>query len=281
MAGDVDGVEPLERRHPHGLGGADRDAHAVDPRGGGLHEVYAGVARVGRLGERADVAQDLAERVRVERDDRGPGVQPLGDRADVVVGDRAHRAQRLGDDQVGLELREAVLVQLVDGAALLRQLAHRAVDLRGRQPGADHVARDLGQAEHLGRVVALVRDGGNLAAEAEGEQHLGGGRDEGDDAHHGEDMALLSDDEIEQGLSGSEWQRDGDAIARDFKVADFATAMAFVNQVAEMAEAANHHPDILVHGWNRVRLTLSTHSQGGITQSDLDLARGIDGLGVG
>ena len=94
-------------------------------------------------------------------------------------------------------------------------------------------------------------------------------------------MALLSDEEIEQGLSGSEWRREGDAIERDFKVADFATAMAFVNQVAEMAEAANHHPDILVHGWNRVRLTLSTHSQGGITQSDLDLARGIDGLGVG
>jgi 4a-hydroxytetrahydrobiopterin dehydratase len=50
-----------------------------------------------------------------------------------------------------------------------------------------------------------------------------------------------------------------------------------VNQVAAMAEDVNH-PDILVHGWNRVRLTLSTHSQGGITRSDLDLARGVDGL---
>ena len=48
-----------------------------------------------------------------------------------------------------------------------------------------------------------------------------------------------------------------------------------------MAEDANHHPDILLHGWNQVRLTLSTHSQGGIAQADLDLARGIDGLGVG
>ena len=94
-------------------------------------------------------------------------------------------------------------------------------------------------------------------------------------------MALLSDEEIEQGLASSAWEREGDAIARDFKVADFATAMAFVNQVAEMAEEANHHPDILIHGWNRVRLTLSTHSEGGITQADLDLARGIDGLGVG
>jgi 4a-hydroxytetrahydrobiopterin dehydratase len=92
---------------------------------------------------------------------------------------------------------------------------------------------------------------------------------------------LLSDEEIEQGLSESEWAREGDSIARDFKFADFAGAMAFVNQVAEMAEDANHHPDILLHGWNRVRLTLSTHAAGGLTQSDLDLARGIDGLRVG
>jgi len=94
-------------------------------------------------------------------------------------------------------------------------------------------------------------------------------------------MALLSDEEIEQGLAASQWRREGDTIVRDFKVADFATAMAFVNQVAEMAEEVNHHPDILVHGWDQVRFTLYTHSQGGITQNDLDLARGIDGLGVG
>ena len=94
-------------------------------------------------------------------------------------------------------------------------------------------------------------------------------------------MGLLSDEEIEQGLSGSSWARDGGTITRDFKVDDFAAAMAFVNQVATMAESANHHPDILVHGWNRVRLTLSTHSEGGLTQADLDLARGVDGLGVG
>ena len=91
----------------------------------------------------------------------------------------------------------------------------------------------------------------------------------------------LTDEQIEQGLSGSEWSRDGDAIAREFKLPDFARAMAFANAVAELAEAANHHPDILVHGWNRVRLTLTTHSADGLTQSDLDLARGIDGLSAG
>jgi 4a-hydroxytetrahydrobiopterin dehydratase len=94
-------------------------------------------------------------------------------------------------------------------------------------------------------------------------------------------MQRLSDEEIEQGLSHSDWAREGDSIVREFTLADFASAMAFVNQVAEMAEAVNHYPDILVHGWNRVRLTLSTHAEGGLTQSDLDLARGIDGLGVG
>jgi len=91
----------------------------------------------------------------------------------------------------------------------------------------------------------------------------------------------LTDEQIEQGLSGSEWSRDGDAIVRDLKFDDFAAAMAFANAVAELAEAANHHPDILVHGWNNVRLTLSTHSSGGLTQNDLDLSRGIDGLSTG
>jgi 4a-hydroxytetrahydrobiopterin dehydratase len=79
----------------------------------------------------------------------------------------------------------------------------------------------------------------------------------------------------------SDWREEGAALVKDFELADFATAMGFVNQVAEMAEAANHHPDILIHGWNKVRLTLSTHSEGRLTQADHDLAAGIDGLGVG
>ena len=88
----------------------------------------------------------------------------------------------------------------------------------------------------------------------------------------------LTDAAIEQGLQGTQWRREGDAIVRELQLRDFAGAMAFVNAVAALAEAANHHPDILIHGWNRVRLTLSTHSADGLTQSDLDLARGIDGL---
>ncbi|HYM44722.1 MAG TPA: 4a-hydroxytetrahydrobiopterin dehydratase [Solirubrobacteraceae bacterium] len=92
-------------------------------------------------------------------------------------------------------------------------------------------------------------------------------------------MTLLGDAEIERRLSGGEWRRhEGDAIARDFELADFAGAIAFVNRVAEAAEELNHHPDMLVHGWNKVRLTLSTHSQGGVTEADFELAARIDRL---
>jgi 4a-hydroxytetrahydrobiopterin dehydratase len=91
-------------------------------------------------------------------------------------------------------------------------------------------------------------------------------------------MATLSDSEIDDRLAGSGWQRDGAAIVRDVEVADFAAAMAFANRVAEAAEGADHHPDILVHGYKHVRLTLSTHSAGGVTAADLALAATIDTL---
>jgi 4a-hydroxytetrahydrobiopterin dehydratase len=89
-------------------------------------------------------------------------------------------------------------------------------------------------------------------------------------------MPPLSDGEIADALTGTPWERDGDAIARDLRFDDFAAAIAFVNRAAAVAEAANHHPDILIHGWNRVRLTLSTHAEGAITQADVDLARALD-----
>ncbi len=108
-------------------------------------------------------------------------------------------------------------------------------------------------------------------------------------------MALLGDSEVEQRLQElHDWRRGGGTlggsgtlagtgeeapcIERDFRFADFAAAISFVDHVAERAEAANHHPDILVHGWNKVRLTLSTHSQGGLTEADFALAREIDAL---
>ncbi|HXP29299.1 MAG TPA: 4a-hydroxytetrahydrobiopterin dehydratase [Solirubrobacteraceae bacterium] len=91
-------------------------------------------------------------------------------------------------------------------------------------------------------------------------------------------MTLLSDAQIEQRLQASAWRREGETIVRDFELADFAAAIALVDRVAEAAEAANHHPDMLVHGWNKLRLTLSTHSQGGLTGADFELAGTIDTL---
>jgi len=76
----------------------------------------------------------------------------------------------------------------------------------------------------------------------------------------------------------SEWRQEGETLVRDDKFKDFAEAMAFVNRVADLAEEANHHPDILVHGWNNVRLTLTTHSAGGLTENDHEMARRIDAL---
>jgi 4a-hydroxytetrahydrobiopterin dehydratase len=91
-------------------------------------------------------------------------------------------------------------------------------------------------------------------------------------------MALLSDEEIERRLQGGDWQlRDG-AIVRELELADFAAAIGFVDRVAGVAEAAGHHPDILVHAWNKVRLTLSTHSEGGLTDADFRLAGQIDAI---
>lgn len=92
-------------------------------------------------------------------------------------------------------------------------------------------------------------------------------------------MALLNEAEIERELSRyGGWERDGQAITREWSFADFADALDFVVRVGAAAEAADHHPDILLHGWNKVRLTVSTHSQGGLTESDFGLAGRIDEL---
>jgi 4a-hydroxytetrahydrobiopterin dehydratase len=89
---------------------------------------------------------------------------------------------------------------------------------------------------------------------------------------------LLNDDQIGERLAGSDWKREGETIVRDWKFKDFKEAMAFVNGVAEAAEEANHHPDILVHGWNKVRLVLTNHSAGGLTEPDFEMAERFDRL---
>ncbi len=90
---------------------------------------------------------------------------------------------------------------------------------------------------------------------------------------------LLSDEEIGSRLAGSDWSKEGEEIVRGWTFKDFAEAISFVNRVAELAEAANHHPDILVHGWNKVRLSVTNHSAGGLTNADFELAKRVDELG--
>jgi 4a-hydroxytetrahydrobiopterin dehydratase len=82
------------------------------------------------------------------------------------------------------------------------------------------------------------------------------------------------DQELAEGLA---WERDGHELVKVHTEQDFAGALDFVNRVGEIAERANHHPDIEIR-WNTVTLRLSTHSAGGITTADLDLAKQIDAL---
>lgn len=73
-----------------------------------------------------------------------------------------------------------------------------------------------------------------------------------------------------------EWQLHGDRIQREWKLDDFAAAIGFVNRIAEVAEDEGHHPDLLLHGWNKVRVTLSTHAIGGLSVNDFIVAAKID-----
>jgi 4a-hydroxytetrahydrobiopterin dehydratase len=82
----------------------------------------------------------------------------------------------------------------------------------------------------------------------------------------------LSDDEINSALGTlSGWSRSGDAIERTFAFKRFADGIAFVDRMAALADAANHHPDIDIR-YTKIKVALSTHDAGGITQADVDLA---------
>jgi len=92
-------------------------------------------------------------------------------------------------------------------------------------------------------------------------------------------MEKFTDEQILEELSqgAPEWSALGDSITRAYQFADFLESMAFVNEVAEAAEAAAHHPDILIR-WNKVSLTLSTHDAGGVTEKDFEMAKCTDAI---
>ena len=90
--------------------------------------------------------------------------------------------------------------------------------------------------------------------------------------------ATLSDAQIEQALVHlAGWAREANALVKWYELPSFPEAIAFVDAVAEHAEAANHHPDIDIR-YRRVRIALSTDDAGGITQKDIDLARQVEAL---
>jgi len=89
---------------------------------------------------------------------------------------------------------------------------------------------------------------------------------------------VLSDAEIQQALQQlAGWKKNGKAIERVYQFDGFAKAMEFVNQIAEAAEAVNHHPDILI-SYSKVTLTLISHDSGGVTQRDIKMAGRINEL---
>ena len=89
---------------------------------------------------------------------------------------------------------------------------------------------------------------------------------------------LLSQEEIDERLKQVDgWRQDNDHIVRDFSFPSFAEAMSFVNQVAQISEEIDHHPDFAI-SYKRVTLSVTTHSEGGITRRDFRLAGRIDRL---
>jgi 4a-hydroxytetrahydrobiopterin dehydratase len=89
-------------------------------------------------------------------------------------------------------------------------------------------------------------------------------------------VSRLDEAAVKARLAGvPHWRRAADTITRTWQLADFVAALAFVNRVGALAEAAGHHPDIDIR-YNKVTLILSTHDAGGLTASDFDLAQHID-----
>lgn len=92
-------------------------------------------------------------------------------------------------------------------------------------------------------------------------------------------MSLLSSNEIMNNIKELDnWNFENNEIQSDYQFSDFKEALNFVNKVADEAEKMNHHPDIFLHGWNKVKITLSTHSEGGVTKNDFKLAAVIDNI---
>ena len=92
-------------------------------------------------------------------------------------------------------------------------------------------------------------------------------------------MAVLRDDEIDDRVArmGTGWKRDENSITRVYKFDDFRGSIDFINRITPVADGMNHHPDLAI-SWNTVTVSLSTHSEMGVTENDFELANQIDEL---
>ena len=91
-------------------------------------------------------------------------------------------------------------------------------------------------------------------------------------------MALLADNEIEQRLEGLDgWSRDGDAISKTYSNDDFVGSVKFVDRVVGPAEEMGHHPDLEI-SWDQVKVSITNHAEGGLTEADFELAGRLDAL---
>ncbi|MDT3697652.1 MAG: 4a-hydroxytetrahydrobiopterin dehydratase [Ignavibacterium sp.] len=87
----------------------------------------------------------------------------------------------------------------------------------------------------------------------------------------------LNQEQINSNLSKfSGWSFENNSIFKQFQFKDFIEALSFVNAVGLESEKMDHHPDILMFGWNKVKITISTHSAGGVTENDFELAQKIE-----
>ena len=92
-------------------------------------------------------------------------------------------------------------------------------------------------------------------------------------------MSVLNDQEIKEKLTNlKDWTLEGQEIKKEYELKDFSGALKFVNKVGSFAEEMDHHPNIFMHSWNKVKISISTHSEGGVTKKDFQLAEKIEGI---
>ncbi|MHB1688125.1 MAG: 4a-hydroxytetrahydrobiopterin dehydratase [Ignavibacteriaceae bacterium] len=90
-------------------------------------------------------------------------------------------------------------------------------------------------------------------------------------------MTVLTNNEIVENLKSlNNWKFSDNKIEKEFELKDFRSALKFANKIGDEAEKMDHHPDILIHSWNKVKIFISTHSAGGVTSNDFNLAKEIE-----